>query len=127
VESCPFGAITVKPREETGDSHPRFEKIAVINEACTFCGACVDACPLDAITITSQVKKPAVDLKEYNGLWVFAEQVDGEIQEVSFELLGKVSELAKKRGCELSDFSGKVSGKVPGKVPGKTLKIRPKI
>ncbi|MDA3792695.1 MAG: FAD-binding protein [Elusimicrobia bacterium] len=130
VESCPFGAITVKPREETGDSHPRFEKIAVINEACTFCGACVDACPLDAITITSQVKKPAVDLKEYNGLWVFAEQVDGEIQEVSFELLGKGSELAKKRGCELSavlfGFFGKSFGKSSGKSSGKNVKDKAK-
>jgi electron transfer flavoprotein alpha subunit len=130
VESCPFGAITVKSREETGDSHPRFEKIAVINEACTFCGACVDACPLDAITITSQVKKPAVDLKEYNGLWVFAEQVDGEIQEVSFELLGKGSELAKKRGCELSavlfGFFGKSFGKSSGKSSGKNVKDKAK-
>ncbi len=102
VDACPFAAIEVKSREETGDIHPRFKKVALINEACTLCGACVEVCPLGAITITKEEKKPQVNLKEYSGLWVFAEQIDGEIQEVALELLGKGAELAKKRGCELS-------------------------
>ncbi|MEA3506086.1 MAG: FAD-binding protein [Elusimicrobiota bacterium] len=102
IDACPFGSISIKSREDTGESHPRFKKIAVIDETCTLCGACVEVCPLDAITIKKEEKKPEADLSEYEGLWVFAEQIGGEIQEVALELLGKGSELAEKRGCELS-------------------------
>lgn len=41
-------------------------------------------------------------MMEYKGLMVFAEQRNGSIHHVSFELLGKGKELAGKLGCELS-------------------------
>jgi len=102
LKACPFEIIEVKSRDEEGKHHPRFKKFAVINEGCTLCGACVEACPLEAISITKDEKKPKVSLKEYKGLWVFAEQKEGEIQEVALELLGKARDLAEKRGCEVS-------------------------
>lgn len=39
---------------------------------------------------------------EYQGVWVFAEQRDGEIQNVSLELLGKGRELADQLGTQLT-------------------------
>lgn len=40
-------------------------------------------------------------LSKYRGVWVFVEQSDGVAQKVSWELLGKGGELAKKLGVEL--------------------------
>ncbi|SDJ99710.1 electron transfer flavoprotein subunit alpha/FixB family protein [Natronincola ferrireducens] len=40
--------------------------------------------------------------KNYKGVWVFAEQRDGEIQKVSLELLGKGKELAEVLGVKLT-------------------------
>ncbi|MCR3761101.1 electron transfer flavoprotein subunit alpha/FixB family protein [Clostridium felsineum] len=39
---------------------------------------------------------------DYKGVWVFAEQRDGELQKVSLELLGKGKEMAKKLSVELT-------------------------
>lgn len=39
---------------------------------------------------------------DYKGVWVFAEQRDGELQKVSLELLGKGKEMAEKLGVELT-------------------------
>ena len=47
------------------------------------------------------MQKVGVDMN-YNGVWILAEQVDGKIQRVSYELLTRGIELAQKRGCELS-------------------------
>jgi len=38
---------------------------------------------------------------EYEGIMVFAEQRDGNIHPISFELLGKAREIADKKGCEV--------------------------
>ena len=37
-----------------------------------------------------------MNLEDYKGVWVFAEQRDGELQKISFELLGKGREIADK-------------------------------
>ena len=42
-----------------------------------------------------------MNLTDYKGVWVFAEQRDGELQKVSLELLGKGREIADKIGTEL--------------------------
>ncbi len=39
---------------------------------------------------------------EYSGVWVLAEQVDGRVQRISFELLTRGRELADKRGAQLT-------------------------
>lgn len=39
---------------------------------------------------------------EYSGVWILAQQKDGIVQRVSFELLTRGLELAKKRRCKLS-------------------------
>ena len=42
-----------------------------------------------------------MNLTDYKGVWVFAEQRDGELQKVALELLGKGREIADKIGTEL--------------------------
>ncbi|UCC21310.1 MAG: electron transfer flavoprotein subunit alpha [Promethearchaeota archaeon] len=90
-KGCPFGAITL------------VDKIAVIGDECTLCGACVDQCNVGAITIQRK-KREEVDLSKYQDVWIVAEIKDGNIRNVSFELLGKAKELAselQQKACVL--------------------------
>ena len=43
-----------------------------------------------------------MNIADYKGVWVFAEQREGKLQKVSLELLGKGRELADKLGVELT-------------------------
>lgn len=90
VKSCPFGAITMSGKK------------AVIGVACTSCGVCVDKCPFDAILKTEEEKKEVVNLSDYSGIWVFAEQRSKKLMPVVIELLGEGKKLAAEIGCELS-------------------------
>jgi len=90
VPACPFQAIDVVDRK------------AVIDETkCNLCGACVDTCKFKAIMIEREVVAPKVNLSDYKGIWVFAEQRGDEIQEVTLELLGEGRKLAGELGEEL--------------------------
>ncbi len=89
VSACLYDAIEMK------------DNLAVINENCTLCGACVDACKFDAI-ILRQAKRETGSLDDYRGVWVVAEQRHGELNDVSFELLGKGRELADALETELA-------------------------
>ncbi|MBU0581120.1 MAG: FAD-binding protein [Candidatus Margulisbacteria bacterium] len=102
IPACPFGALILEPREKFNLPHSKFKKVAVVNEACTLCGACEPTCKFKAIKIEKVEKKGTANLHEYKGIWVFAEQRDGEVQDVVFELLSKGRELADKLKTELS-------------------------
>ncbi|MBQ3438049.1 MAG: electron transfer flavoprotein subunit alpha/FixB family protein [Fusobacterium sp.] len=43
-----------------------------------------------------------INLEDHNGVWVIAEQVDGEIHSVTLELIGEGKKLAKKLNKEIS-------------------------
>lgn len=43
-----------------------------------------------------------MNLEQYKGVWVFAEQRDGELQKVSLELLGEGKKMAEKLGVKLT-------------------------
>ena len=43
-----------------------------------------------------------MNIADYNGVWVFAEQREGELQKVSLELLGEGRRQADKLGVELT-------------------------
>ena len=89
VKVCPFGAIEMK------------DKLAVIDlHKCNLCGACVEKCPVQAISLVIE-RKSIEGMEDYQGVWVFAEQQDGEIQSVVYELLGAGQRLAKARETEL--------------------------
>lgn len=84
--ACPFGAITI------------VDDKAQIGEGCTLCGACVDACAFDAITIERAEQEVS---EGHSGVWVFAEQRDGRLKGVAFELLAEGRKLADKLGTDL--------------------------
>jgi electron transfer flavoprotein alpha subunit len=75
-------------------------KLAVISDACTECGACVEVCKFDAI---AKIEDMVIDINkdDYRGVWVFAEQRGGELMSVAAELLGEGRKLADKRNAEL--------------------------
>ena len=43
-----------------------------------------------------------MNIADYKGVWVFAEQREGEFQKVSFELLGEGRKIADKLGVKLT-------------------------
>ncbi len=75
---------------------------AFISDACTLCGACVEACEFKAIERTDEAAAPAQDLSAFQGVWVFAEQHKGAISSVALELLGEGRKLADKRKTRLT-------------------------
>jgi len=78
------------------------EKKAVINDNCSLCGACVPSCKFDAIRIEKDKAQKTVDISEYKGVWVFAEQKDNVVSQVAFELLGEGRKLADALSAPLS-------------------------
>ena len=88
ISACPFSAITVE------------DKKARILSNCTFCGACVSACPFGAILLEREARE--ADLSSYRGVWIFAEQRNGEIMPITYELLEVGRKLADALGVELS-------------------------
>jgi electron transfer flavoprotein alpha subunit/NAD-dependent dihydropyrimidine dehydrogenase PreA subunit len=89
VKICPYGGVTLEDGK------------AVVNERCTACGACIDACKVEAIR--SDIKEKEIpDFSDRKGVWVFAEQKDGAMSRVTFELLGLGQTLAGQLDQELS-------------------------
>jgi electron transfer flavoprotein alpha subunit len=92
LESCPFDAIVIENEK------------AYINEYCQACMACLETCPEGAISevkgAEDEVDKGA--LEAYKGVWVFAEQREGKVAHVAFELLGAGRKLAEALKVELS-------------------------
>lgn len=92
IKACPLAVIELRDMK------------AVIDlDKCNLCGACIESCTFKAIKIE---RKAIVqdDISSYKGVWVFAEQRDGIIASVVFELLAKAKELAK----DLNTYVGAV-------------------
>ncbi len=89
MPACPFGLMELVD-----------EKVQ-IKEGCTLCGACREACSYDAITI-EDITEPVVVNDSHRGVWVFAEQREGKVKSVTYELLSKGRKLADTLGTELS-------------------------
>lgn len=69
---------------------------------CVVCNACVKACPFGAISIEESAKpKKRPSVAGYSDVWVFAEQFGGEIQSITYELLGAGRKLADDLGMNL--------------------------
>jgi electron transfer flavoprotein alpha subunit len=77
------------------------EGLAIIKDNCTLCGACVDACKFDAIILRREHARTETP-EGARGVWVVAEQRNGEIHGVTFELLGRGRELARSLDAPLS-------------------------
>ena len=92
IKVCPFDAIRIMDKKAVIDLHK-----------CTLCGACKDACKFKAVLLENTPAKCELpDIKNYKGIWVFIEQKNGRVQSVSYELLGKAQELAKKLNTSVS-------------------------
>ncbi len=89
VPACPFGLL------EVVDDKVR------LAEGCTLCGACQDACSDDAILIEAVPETAAVG-DSHRGIWVFAEQRNGKLRDVAYELLSKGRGLADTLKTDLS-------------------------
>jgi len=94
ISSCPYTAIVMK------------EGKAFINEYCQLCKACLGVCPEGAIKeVLEEGESPALResrIEDYAGVWIFAEQREGKVASVAFELLGAGRRLADERRSELS-------------------------
>lgn len=103
IKACPFGSLALEMRDKAGKPHSKFKRIVMVDVSCNLCGACVPTCKFEAMKIDKgePVVGP-VKLEDYKGIWVYAEQRDGVIQDVSFELTAKGRELAAQRGTELT-------------------------
>lgn len=96
LESCPYDAIVMKDGK------------AFINEYCNACMTCLSVCPEGAIIEVKDTvpdadkKKRETKLQAYKGVFVFAEQREGAVAPVSYELLGAGRRLADELGTGLS-------------------------
>ena len=88
VDVCPVEAITI------------VDEKAVVSDECTLCGMCVDSCEFEAIEMPELTAKEE-DVGEYRGVWYFAEQRDGKIHPISFELASAGRKLADKLEVDL--------------------------
>ena len=90
IKACPFEALYMEG------------KLAVLKpEECRACNACIESCHFDAIT-GAEKKSGPVDLSGFKGVWVFAEQNRGRVQDVAYELLATGRRLADDRESELA-------------------------
>jgi len=89
IDSCPFGLIEI------------IEEKAQINEGCNLCSACEAVCDQEAISIEAVAETVTVD-DSHRGVWVFAEQRNGSLKNVDYELLAEGRELADALETELS-------------------------
>ncbi len=88
ITKCPFGAL-------------RMEKGGIaVNENCRMCSVCVKTCPQKAIWF-EQVAR-AFDKDKWKGILVYAEQEDGDIHPVVYELIGEARKLAAKVGWDVN-------------------------
>ncbi len=90
VEVCPVEAIEI------------VDEMAQVDDTCTLCGLCVDSCDYQAIGLPQVPTADIDDIESYEGVWVVAEHHNGEVQSVSFELLGAGRKLADKLQVELA-------------------------
>ncbi|MEG2204901.1 MAG: electron transfer flavoprotein subunit alpha, partial [Oscillospiraceae bacterium] len=98
VKSCAAGALRIEQKKAVLDA-----------DRCVLCGVCVESCRVGAISIQKD-SSSSVDLTQYTGVWVFAEQDQAQTLPVVCELLGKGRELADARGCRLTALLGGKDG-----------------
>ncbi len=90
ISSCPFDAIVIQ------------EGKAFINEYCQVCMNCLNVCPEGAIIEVKEERVQQINVREYKGVWIFAEQRDGKVVSVAYELLGIGRKLVNSLNTELS-------------------------
>ena len=97
VGACGFGALRMV---DSPGVNKLGRLVEVDSSACKACFACVAVCPFGALSESRTEVRATAEIDSYRDIWVFAEQSDGRIQDVVFELLGKGLELKAQRGGE---------------------------
>lgn len=88
VNVCPFGAL-------------KFEKSGIeVGESCRMCGLCVRKCPEKAIRFEQKANE--VNKEEWRDFLIFAEQEQGKIHPVVFELIGEALKMAPRVGYRVN-------------------------
>lgn len=88
-DSCPFGAIEM------------IDDLPVVGESCNLCGACVENCDVEALSIELATKSEQANLADWQGVMVYCEFRRGELANVSLELLGIGRKLADTKGLQV--------------------------
>lgn len=88
IQKCPFGAL------EMGEKGIEF------SEKCRMCGVCVKVCPQGAIRFEQKARSQ--DKNDWKGFLIFAEQEQGKIHPVVFELIGEARKMAAKSGFDVN-------------------------
>lgn len=89
IQKCPFDALTVEA------------DAIVINEKCRMCGICVKVCPHQALTFEQKPIRSAEAKSRWQDILVYAEQEEGELHPVTYELIGEARRLAEKVGYKV--------------------------
>ena len=84
IAQCPFGAMIVEADAIT------------VNEKCRMCGICIKVCPTHAITFEQKPSKDISEKNRWRNILVYAEQENGEIHPITYELIGEARRLATK-------------------------------
>ncbi|MEY8001254.1 FAD-binding protein [Clostridium sp. Mt-5] len=126
IPNCPVEALEMNDED----------KLTVNGERCVDCGKCVSICPVSALSTPAGKKNNKVDSheeiknnsnKKYAlkskpelcdntaGVWVFAEQLEGELVSVTLELIGEAKKLASKLNVSVCTilFGDKVEDIIP--------------
>ena len=76
--------------------------------------ACISVCPEGAIIETEKEAPASADIGGLKGVWIFAEQRNGKVSSVAYELLGMGKKLADDLKTELSAVLFGASDDAPG-------------
>ncbi|KPU43570.1 acryloyl-CoA reductase electron transfer subunit beta [Oxobacter pfennigii] len=87
INKCPFQALTMG------------EKGIEANDACRMCSLCIRTCPREAIYF--EQKAGTVDKSQWKDILVYAEQENGHIHPVVFELIGEARRLSQNIGYDV--------------------------
>lgn len=89
VEKCPFDALRM---EAEGPA---------VNEKCRMCGVCIKACPTHAIKFEQKPIQDVSEKSKWEDILIYAEQENGAVHPVTYELIGEARRLAEKVGYEV--------------------------
>lgn len=101
IPNCPVGALEMNDED----------KLTVNDKRCIDCGKCISICPVSALSNPDGKKnnRKKYVLKSKNelcdntkGVWVFVEQLEGELASVTLELIGEAKKLALKLNTTVS-------------------------
>ena len=88
INQCPFGALQIEKHGIT------------VNEKCRMCSVCVKSCPHQAVHFEQAAR--SFDKEKWKGILVYAEQENGTIHPVVYELIGEARKLAAEVGYDVN-------------------------